>query len=845
MVLTFTNSMPDLRKGSIITVDLDTMGYLRRVTELKIEGNRITLQTEQAYLNDVFVTKDFKLNSDLIEPNQFISKKSIPGDISKALTDKSGFIHPVKIIFQDSKGVYTEKSVFEMSLEQKDARKIINFYRDFSNTDLYGRQGDNVHFYISEGHVSVLSNLVCEFDWDYNGTLDEDTKVKKGDLKTFSFYLQNTADFLAKLNLDMTKSYNKDDNKKLVNFNKVTAQFVVGVVPVWVSVDCDVWGGYDFNTTGSLNANWGFESDHTLKIGGTYDRLADTYTPIKEYTPNNIIYPLNINAEIDADAHLEIYPHADIMFYGFFGPYAEIVPYVNGNYNSSLISKVTTTGNSTFLAWNSDLNIGLDFRLGLKLSFLGLFDRNIAEKTINCFELPIWYSPSKVELLSSLPSQIQLNNTVQLNFIVMDNLNNPVNLCPIYFTGNGIFDKELGITDLQGKIDVNWTVNDSPGEKFFSASIFNGNGTIIDELNEEVTVVSDGASTGKIVGIVRDASTMIPLPDVIVNVLLSGESQTNSFTQIDGYYEINIAGNTGYTVIFSKPGYLDVQYHNVNVTSGVNTVLEPVLQIDQNYSGYGVISGTVKNAIDGTGISNVILNLRSGINATSGNIIASTIADNDGIYVFSDVMAGNYTIEAINSNFNTSYVTVICLGGLIKDHQDVTMSPNITIGQIRIVLTWGEYPFDLDSHFTGPLLDGTRFHMYYFYVNSNGNNPWPEIVNLDIDDVYSYGPETTTLLQQIDGIYRFSVHDYTNRNLITSYELSNSSAQVKVYNYSGLVATFNVPPNTEGTLWTVFEMNNGTITPINQMSYESNPDNVTKGNYINPEIYLFRNLPKK
>ncbi|HXX81993.1 MAG TPA: hypothetical protein VEI46_10625, partial [Thermodesulfovibrionales bacterium] len=89
---------------------------------------------------------------------------------------------------------------------------------------------------------------------------------------------------------------------------------------------------------------------------------------------------------------------------------------------------------------------------------------------------------------------------------------------------------------------------------------------------------------------------------------------------------------------------------------------------------------------------------------------------------------------------------------------------------------------------------------------------------LDHDDTDSFGPETTTIVQQFSGVYRFYVHDFTNGGNTSSTALSNSGAQVKVYQGNTLVATFNVPTNQMGTVWTVFELNGSTITPINTIS---------------------------
>jgi hypothetical protein len=89
---------------------------------------------------------------------------------------------------------------------------------------------------------------------------------------------------------------------------------------------------------------------------------------------------------------------------------------------------------------------------------------------------------------------------------------------------------------------------------------------------------------------------------------------------------------------------------------------------------------------------------------------------------------------------------------------------------------------------------------------------------LDHDDVSSFGPETTTIARQNSGVYKFFVHDFTNGGDPNSTALSNSGAQVKVYQGNNLVATFNVPTGQAGTVWTVFELNGSTITPINTIS---------------------------
>lgn len=76
-----------------------------------------------------------------------------------------------------------------------------------------------------------------------------------------------------------------------------------------------------------------------------------------------------------------------------------------------------------------------------------------------------------------------------------------------------------------------------------------------------------------------------------------------------------------------------------------------------------------------------------------------------------------------------------------------------------------------------------------------------------------------------DGLYRYSVHDYTNRSSTSSTALSFSGAKVKVY-IGDEVKEFNVPQNRVGTLWEVFVIENGVFKLINEMTSHSSPSTI-------------------
>jgi len=145
----------------------------------------------------------------------------------------------------------------------------------------------------------------------------------------------------------------------------------------------------------------------------------------------------------------------------------------------------------------------------------------------------------------------------------------------------------------------------------------------------------------------------------------------------------------------------------------------------------------------------------------------------------------------------------------------ITVTSAPPAGSFRIVLTWGETPSDLDSHLTGPDGSGGRFHVYYA-----SRQPVP-FANLDRDDVSSFGPETITVEPRHPGTYRYSVHNFTQRNnpAEAAGGIHSSPTRVEVYSSQGLVRAFTAPAppaNIQANTWRVFEMaQNGTITPIN------------------------------
>jgi hypothetical protein len=139
-----------------------------------------------------------------------------------------------------------------------------------------------------------------------------------------------------------------------------------------------------------------------------------------------------------------------------------------------------------------------------------------------------------------------------------------------------------------------------------------------------------------------------------------------------------------------------------------------------------------------------------------------------------------------------------------SDCVELTTPLVVTPPVFQATLTWGEQPYDVDSHFTGPC-DSTdtsclgRFHVYYSSPGSLSATPW---AYLDTDDRDSYGPEIVSLAKCVAGVYRYSIHNFSG-----SPGLETSEAVVNILLPDGTSQMYNVPTTTPSTyVWVVGDL---------------------------------------
>ncbi len=380
------------------------------------------------------------------------------------------------------------------------------------------------------------------------------------------------------------------------------------------------------------------------------------------------------------------------------------------------------------------------------------------------------------------------------------------------------------VTGSDGKFDFGYVPKANFSLKFTKSGYYDVNADYSVVSGANITVVMDKSVSNKLTGTVSVADTDT---DYTNNRRLSGaavtlerNTSTNIFkkavlTDSNGTYLFDGLTAGVYTLKVEHKDYITVKqtvYVKHNQTNIQNLIIEAI-SANQVENGYA--SGSVIDARTGKTISGITVYIRSGINNIKGDAIATLTTNSNGVFATGALAPGNYTAQIKDNRnltdedqrYGTTTIALKVMSGITINNQNATVSNNagLDVNSMRIVLTWGYSPSDLDSHLRARFTNGGGYHVWY-----SERQP-TSAANLDVDDTTSYGPETVTINSFKNGIYSYYVHDFTNRGYTSNRALGNSGARVQVYFESSRTPMYDfyVPSGT-GTYWHVFDYNETT-----------------------------------
>lgn len=313
-------------------------------------------------------------------------------------------------------------------------------------------------------------------------------------------------------------------------------------------------------------------------------------------------------------------------------------------------------------------------------------------------------------------------------------------------------------------------------------------------INEEKNFVEENNEGDKIHENVQSVSSIVEIDEdekVNVDEDISIEISDNYQNELEELEE-NSEENTEEIISTEEELWVpEMPFYPIDFTQQIANLKKESSESDEEKLVPAKRSLLIKDSVSGYPISEANVRIDEKWDTLTNEIGMAPIPDEvpDGEHIILVTKEGEYV--PTNSKFTLT-------DGEVSSISQISIPKLVDYERIQIILDWGEYPWDIDSH----IIDGQK-HVYY------ANRDVPNELNLDRDDTSSYGPETITIFSpKVESKYEYYVFNYTDQSF-DGDSLSYSNARVRVFWNNTQVGEFTITPGVKGRTWHVFDIENG------------------------------------
>lgn len=460
-----------IQKGSLITVDVDTAIYLRKVVSSTINGTTVKAVTVQGTLEDVFSGSEFELclgeEPDIPLAETDIEQEVITfpeeteedeeedifyADIDNNNDDGASYapwrragtqahvksttrkyerptkklprFYPKEIRYKDENGQWHRKSYEEFTRAGDDPTDLIPFNLSGSfdiQTDLEDESGFSVGV---KGEASFETSVGFKMSTNYpdGGFID---KYKEGNVEIApTFFFQPEFGYSASVYFSAEKKFDQETSPKfkpklIHHIDGPKAAFVIGAVPVEIGISVDLYAEPEISLSATLATTFAgnCKANSPYELGIKYRQKGNKFSRIhneKPVTWTNTFQNPTLSLEGKAECCLYVYPSFKVKLYEVIGPYLAFKPYVK----ASLAGGINT---STGLTWGMDFALGRKFSVGIMADVIGYELMNKEFKAVEIgSEYSLFEAPSELNAID--PGTIRKNQLYTISVDVTDDL---------------------------------------------------------------------------------------------------------------------------------------------------------------------------------------------------------------------------------------------------------------------------------------------------------------------------------------------------------------------------------------------------------------------------------------
>lgn len=463
-----------VQKGSIITVDVDTAIYLRKVVSSTIDGTTVTAVTTQATLEDVFSGSEFELclgdepdcelfecgiDEDAIWPDSLLDEEEeeefypyngdsddasyapwLRGRNGGSRDDEAAALPNVRRVTPPTRRLPQFKPT-EMRYRDENGEWVRESYDAYcARTTTRGDEPGSIHFELGGPDILDLhsdpkdtesgfslgvkggATFKCDLGFKMTTNYPDGEFVstyRKGKCEiTPLFFFKPSLELSAQFYIKMSKVLSKETTKKigakkLAHISGPKAVFAIGPVPMMVAANADFYAEPEFTFTAEVD----------FTVAGTAGTSSDVELGIKWNQKKGQFSRVFNQPEFSwtaqkptlgingsAEAKLYVYPQFDVLLYDIIGPYVAYKPYIRTTVSAGIN---TTTG----LCWKWDAALGNEFAVGVKAEVIGydLAKKDFVSKKFGK-EIQLWNAPNN--LSASNTSDLKPNQMNKISLTV-------------------------------------------------------------------------------------------------------------------------------------------------------------------------------------------------------------------------------------------------------------------------------------------------------------------------------------------------------------------------------------------------------------------------------------------
>lgn len=464
--ITFTGDVPVMGDYDVVLLPREDSYIIRLIDKIQQEegSKTVNLTTRQGLMGNLFKDTKFKLATEAS---------------AKARGDNDG----IPVYLPTKVEMITDDGCVELyNADKALTRGPVGFENEFISWE-YNDDGK----VLWESGMQSLSWDKLNFNIGLKGLFSFDfgdipwEKVRMGDLQNLKITLDGGFDMnlIMKYAVASEVSYEKEWTLKENAIPNLKYTFMVGTVPVYITVGADLMANVSLGASGEASITTGVTASTKVSYGVEWD-AEKGLSKIAECEKKLELVGPDLGIQAHAEARATAYPKIEIGIYKVLCPTISPQPYVKAEADGRLVD-------NKYVAWNAGVSTGIDLGLGLCLD-LFFWKKDLGEiDPINIFDLPLVSLPDEIKLLNDPEEEVLINGKKEIKYHVTNKINltgtiyNAPNMLVHFEAEGGELEDEYGYTDKDGNVSAFFTLTDLKGGKVKAEVVLGAEGEEAEE----------------------------------------------------------------------------------------------------------------------------------------------------------------------------------------------------------------------------------------------------------------------------------------------------------------------------------------------------------------------------